>query len=179
MNDNMDVKTWKAYCELYEKIGKKIDEDMMQVFDNGIKCFSSYLCHANAEYVYSTTYLQQFNKEFWEFIKCFYEKYKLVDELFSIGEKYSNVSIKIDKYWLLETDEKGESNRRTLSGPDSVCDSKIKIECAVLHNMKRYIYRQIYEMNDIDSELKEIRKGLKLFLDKYSSKDPKEISKRK
>ena len=47
MNDNMDVKTWKAYCELYEKIGKKIDQNIMQVFDNGIKCFSSYLCHAN------------------------------------------------------------------------------------------------------------------------------------
>ena len=77
MNDNMDVKTWKAYCELYEKIGKKIDQNIMQVFDNGIKCFSSYLCHANPEYVYSTTYLQQFNEEFWKFIEAFYEKYKI------------------------------------------------------------------------------------------------------
>lgn len=34
MNDNMDVKTWKAYCELYEKIGKKIDQNIMQVFDS-------------------------------------------------------------------------------------------------------------------------------------------------
>lgn len=133
MNDNMDVKTWKAYCELYEKIGKKIDQNIMQVFDNGIKCFSSYLCHANPEYVYSTTYLQQFNEEFWKFIEAFYEKYKIVDGLFSIGEEYPNVSIKIDKYWLLETDEKGESNRRTLSGPDLICDDKIKIECAVLY----------------------------------------------
>lgn len=80
MNDNMDVKTWKAYCELYEKIGKKIDQNIMQVFDNGIKCFSSYLCHANPEYVYSTTYLQQFNEEFWKFIEAFYEKYKIVDD---------------------------------------------------------------------------------------------------
>ena len=150
MNDNMDVKTWKAYCELYEKIGKKIDQNIMQVFDNGIKCFSSYLCHANPEYVY--------------------KKYKIVDGLFSIGEEYPNVSIKIDKYWLLETDEKGESNRRTLSGPDLICDDKIKIECAVLYNMRRYISRQIYEMKNIDSRLKEIRKELKLFLDKYSSK---------
>ena len=83
---------------------------------------------------------------------------------------YPNVSIKIDKYWLLETDEKGESNRRTLSGPDLICDDKIKIECAVLYNMRRYISRQIYEMKNIDSRLKEIRKELKLFLDKYSSK---------
>lgn len=148
MNDNMDVKTWKAYCELYEKIGKKIDQNIMQVFDNGIKCFSSYLCHANPEYVYSTTYLQQFNEEFWKFIEAFYEKYKIVDGLFSIGEEYPNVSIKIDKYWLLETDEKGESNRRTLSGPDLICDDKIKIECAVLYNMRRYISRQIYEMKN-------------------------------
>ena len=170
MNDNMDVKTWKAYCELYEKIGKKIDQNIMQVFDNGIKCFSSYLCHANPEYVYSTTYLQQFNEEFWKFIEAFYEKYKIVDGLFSIGEEYPNVSIKIDKYWLLETDEKGESNRRTLSGPDLICDDKIKIECAVLYNMRRYISRQIYEMKNLDSRLKEIRKELKLFLDKYSSK---------
>lgn len=84
MNDNMDVKTWKAYCELYEKIGKKIDQNIMQVFDNGIKCFSSYLCHANPEYVYSTTYLQQFNEEFWKFIEAFYEKYKIVDIYLSI-----------------------------------------------------------------------------------------------
>lgn len=58
----------------------------------------------------------------------------------------------------------------TLSGPDLICDDKIKIECAVLYNMRRYISRQIYEMKNIDSRLKEIRKELKLFLDKYSSK---------
>ena len=92
---------------------------------------------------------QQFNEEFWKFIEAFYEKYKIVDGLFSIGEEYPNVSIKIDKYWLLETDEKGESNRRTLSGPDLICDDKIKIECAVLYNMRRYISRQIYEMKNI------------------------------
>lgn len=39
-----------------------------------------------------------------------------------------------------------------------------------MDNMRRYISRQIYEMKNIDSRLKEIRKELKLFLDKYSSK---------
>lgn len=46
----------------------------------------------------------------------------------------------------------------SLSGPDLICDDKIKIECAVLYNMRRYISRQIYEMKNIDSRLKEIRK---------------------
>lgn len=50
---------------------------------------------------------------------------------------------------------------------DLIC---LQVAFVLAYNMRRYISRQIYEMKNIDSRLKEIRKELKLFLDKYSSK---------
>lgn len=68
---------------------------------------------------------------------------------------------------VLTLDKKGLA-AMTASVSGAICAAFGKYDVVHFHNMRRYISRQIYEMKNIDSRLKEIRKELKLFLDKYS-----------
>ena len=77
--ENVDVETWNAYDKLYNLIieneAKNKSMDVKQIFENGLECFSSYLCHANRDYAYNTTYLPAFKEDFWKFIESFHKIY--------------------------------------------------------------------------------------------------------
>lgn len=51
MNNNDDKERWETFCKLYDKLSSK--EEMRELFEEEIKCFSLYLSHVNQDYVYS------------------------------------------------------------------------------------------------------------------------------
>lgn len=53
MSNNMDESTWESYNEFYNEL--KTDKNSMDIFEDGLKCFSSYLCHASWDYAYNAT----------------------------------------------------------------------------------------------------------------------------
>ena len=105
MSNNDDKDRWETFCKLYDKLSSK--EEMRELFEEEIKCFSLYLSHVNQDYVYNATFLPQFNDDFWNFLCAFNKKYKIVEELFDAAKKYYNVTLKIDRYWMMTVDEKG------------------------------------------------------------------------
>lgn len=113
MNNNDDKERWETFCKLYDKLSSK--EEMRELFEEEIKCFSLYLSHVNQDYVYNATFLPQFNDDFWNFLCAFNKKYKIVEKLFDVAEKYYNVTLKIDRYWMMTVDEKGKIKKSTLS----------------------------------------------------------------
>lgn len=66
-------------------------------------------------YVYNATFLPQFKDDFWNFLCAFNKKYKIVEKLFDVAEKYYNVTLKIDRYWMMTVDEKGKIKKSTLN----------------------------------------------------------------
>ena len=93
MSNNDDKDRWETFCKLYDKLSSK--EEMRELFEEEIKCFSLYLSHVNQDYVYNATFLPQFNDDFWNFLCAFNKKYKIVEELFDAAKKYYNVTLKI------------------------------------------------------------------------------------
>lgn len=182
--DNQDTKTWEAYYKLPNAVANSEAEtenkkaDVKRIFEEGLECFSYYLCHANRDYAYNATYLPGFQEDFWKFIESFYKKYNIVKSLFEMAERYCDVTLKIDRYWMLETVKKGtdgrniKSIRSTLSGPDLVCEKELTIECSVLYDMKRYVYQRKVEIILRNEELTKLREELRGFLKKYSSEIP-------
>lgn len=57
MNNNDDKERWETFCKLYDKLSSK--EEMRELFEEEIKCFSLYLSHVNQDYVYNATFLPQ------------------------------------------------------------------------------------------------------------------------
>ena len=112
MNNNDDKDRWETFCKLYDKLSSK--EEMRELFEEEIKCFSLYLSHVNQDYVYNATFLPQFNDDFWNFLCAFNKKYKIVEKLFDAAEKYYNVTLKIDRYWMMTVDEKGKIKKSIL-----------------------------------------------------------------
>lgn len=177
--ENVDVETWNAYDKLYNLIieneAKNKSMDVKQIFENGLECFSSYLCHANRDYAYNTTYLPAFKEDFWKFIESFHKKYIIAKKLFNIAEQYYDVTLKIDRYWMLETIKKDtdrentKSVQSTLNGPDFVCNKETTIECSVLCDMKRYIYQTKEEIMPDSDNFQKLIKEFREFLKKYSS----------
>ena len=51
-------------------------------------------------------------------------------------KKYYNVTLKIDRYWMMTVDEKGKIKKSTLSGVDYICEKEMMIECSILYNLK-------------------------------------------
>lgn len=121
MSNNMDESTWESYNEFYNEL--KTDKNSMDIFEDGLKCFSSYLCHASRDYAYNATYLPGFIEEFRIFIKAFSIKYEIAKALFEAAESYHNLTLKIDRYWLFETDENGKVKKSILGGPDFVSEN--------------------------------------------------------
>ena len=130
MSNNDDKDRWETFCKLYDKLSSK--EEMRELFEEEIKCFSLYLSHVNQDYVYNATFLPQFNDDFWNFLCAFNKKYKIVEELFDAAKKYYNVTLKIDRYWMMTVDEKGNIKKSTLSGVDYICEKEMMIECSIL-----------------------------------------------
>lgn len=126
MNNNDDKERWETFCKLYDKLSSK--EEMRELFEEEIKCFSLYLSHVNQDYVYNATFLPQFKDDFWNFLCAFNKKYKIVEKLFDVAEKYYNVTLKIDRYWMMTVDEKGKIKKSTLSGVDYICEKEMMIE---------------------------------------------------
>lgn len=143
MSNNMDESTWESYNEFYNEL--KTDKNSMDIFEDGLKCFSSYLCHASRDYAYNATYLPGFIEEFRIFIKAFSIKYEIAKALFEAAESYHNLTLKIDRYWLFETDENGKVKKSILGGPDFVSEKTLTIEGSILCDMQRYIYHEPYE----------------------------------
>lgn len=150
---------------------------MRELFEEEIKCFSLYLSHVNQDYVYNATFLPQFNDDFWNFLCAFNKKYKIVEELFDAAKKYYNVTLKIDRYWMMTVDEKGKIKKSTLSGVDYICEKEMMIECSILYNLKRYTFRRNEMIIFGDESLKKVHEDLKAFLEKHSSKDKEESKK--
>ncbi len=166
---------WETFCKLYDKLSSK--EEMRELFEEEIKCFSLYLSHVNQDYVYNATFLPQFNDDFWNFLCAFNKKYKIVEELFDAAKKYYNVTLKIDRYWMMTVDEKGNIKKSTLSGVDYICEKEMMIECSILYNLKRYTFRRNEMIIFGDESLKKVHEDLKAFLEKHSSKDKEESKK--
>lgn len=142
MNNNDDKERWETFCKLYDKLSSK--EEMRELFEEEIKCFSLYLSHVNQDYVYNATFLPQFKDDFWNFLCAFNKKYKIVEKLFDVAEKYYNVTLKIDRYWMMTVDEKGKIKKSTLSGVDYICEKEMMIECSILYNLKRNGSKHLY-----------------------------------
>ena len=171
MSNNDDKDRWETFCKLYDKLSSK------ELFEEEIKCFSLYLSHVNQDYVYNATFLPQFNDDFWNFLCAFNKKYKIVEELFDAAKKYYNVTLKIDRYWMMTVDEKGNIKKSTLSGVDYICEKEMMIECSILYNLKRYTFRRNEMIIFGDESLKKVHEDLKAFLEKHSSKDKEESKK--
>lgn len=169
MNNNDDKERWETFCKLYDKLSSK--EEMRELFEEEIKCFSLYLSHVNQDYVYNATFLPQFKDDFWNFLCAFNKKYKIVEKLFDVAEKYYNVTLKIDRYWMMTVDEKGKIKKSTLSGVDYICEKEMMIECSILYNLKRYTFRRNVRITFEDESLNKVLENLKAFLEKHSSKD--------
>lgn len=45
MSNNDDKDRWETFCKLYDKLSSK--EEMRELFEEEIKCFSLYLSHVN------------------------------------------------------------------------------------------------------------------------------------
>lgn len=158
MNNNDDKERWETFCKLYDKLSSK--EEMRELFEEEIKCFSLYLSHVNQDYVYNATFLPQFNDDFWNFLCAFNKKYKIVEKLFDVAEKYYNVTLKIDRYWMMTVDEKGKIKKSTLSGVDYICEKEMMIECSILYNLKRYTFRRNEREDNFKEQLKELNKQI-------------------
>lgn len=128
-------------------------------------------------HVYNATFLPQFNDDFWNFLCAFNKKYKIVEKLFDVAEKYYNVTLKIDRYWMMTVDEKGKIKKSTLSGVDYICEKEMMIECSILYNLKRYTFRRNERITFEDESLNKVLENLKAFLEKHSSKDKEESEK--
>ena len=178
MSNNMDELTWESYDEFYNEL--KTDKNSMDVFEDGLKCFSSYLCHASRDYVYNATYLPGFIEEFWVFIEAFSIKYKIVENLFKAVKSCPNLTLKIDRYWLFETDENGKAKKSILGGPDFVSEKTLTIEGSILCDMQRYIYHKQYEIDKVESNKEELDKvvsDFKTFLNDHIPNNIKESGK--
>lgn len=170
MSNNMDESTWESYNEFYNEL--KTDKNSMDIFEDGLKCFSSYLCHASWDYAYNATYLPGFIEEFRIFIKAFSIKYEIAKALFEAAESYHNLTLKIDRYWLFET-------------VDFVSEKTLTIEGSILCDMQRYIYHEQYEMDKVELNKEKSSKVLsdkvvsdfKDFLDKHIPNNTKERGK--
>lgn len=178
MSNNMDKSTWESYNKFYNEL--KTGKNSMEVFEEGLKCFSSYLCHASRDYVYNATYLPGFIEEFQTFIKAFSIKYEIVKALFKAAGSYHNLTLKIDRYWLFETDENGKVKKSILGGPDFVSEKTLTIEGSILCDMQRYIYHEQYEMDKVESNKEESDKvvsDFKTFLNDPIPNNTKESGK--
>lgn len=174
MSNNMDESTWESYSEL------KIDKNSMDIFEDGLKCFSSYLCHTSRDYAYNATYLPGFVEEFRIFIEAFSIKYEIVKALFKTAKSCPNLTLKIDRYWLFETDENGKVKKSILGGPDFVSEKTLTIEGSILCDMQRYIYHKQYEIDKVELNKEKSNKVLsdfKDFWDKHIPNNTKESGK--
>lgn len=174
MSNNKSKDTWEAYCELYKRLEKI--KDAKELFENGINCFSMYLGQSNQGYMYNTTYLPEFSEDFLDFLVSFNKKYKIVKKLFEIAEKYQNVTLQIDRYWMLQTFEDERYTMTTLTGQNFVCEEKMLVECSVLYNLKRYIFQRNEVIVLGEDNYKKLREEFGKFLKKYSSKKEKELA---
>ena len=178
MSNNMDESTWESYNEFYNEL--KTDKNSMDIFEDGLKCFSSYLCHASRDYAYNATYLPGFIEEFRIFIEAFSIKYEIVKALFAAAGSYHNLTLKIDRYWLFETDENGKTKKSILGGPDFVSEKTLTIEGSILCDMQRYIYHEQYEMDRVESKKEEsdkVMSDFKTFLNDHIPNNTKESGK--
>lgn len=178
MSNNMDESTWESYNKFYNEL--KTGKNSMEVFEDGLKCFSSYLCHASRDYVYNATYLPGFIEQFRIFIEAFSIKYKIVENLFKTAKSCPNLILKIDRYWLFETDENGKTKKSTLGGPDFVSEKTLTIEGSILCDMQRYIYHEQYEMDKVESSKvlsDKVLSDFKDFLDQHIPNHTKESGK--
>ena len=77
------------------------------------------------------------------FLEAFNKKYKTVEQLFAIAQEYPNVTLKIDRYWMLEKQmQKRKVKKSTLGEKDFVREEKTMIECSILCNLKRYVFHR-------------------------------------
>ena len=172
MSNKQEEKTWDEYNKFYSYLEK--NSELKEAFESGIKCFSSYLSHTNQEYVYNSTYLAGFNEEFFGFIEAFQKKYAIVQDLLKKVTEYHNITLKIDRYWMFQTDKEGKKKVTTLSGSNYVGEDKMLVECSIMCNMKRYIFHRNEKIVFDEESYIELKKDLIEFMEKYSAKNGKE-----
>ena len=99
---------------------------------------------------------------------------KIQDLLKKVTE-YHNITLKIDRYWMLQTDKEGKKKVTTLSGSNYVGEDKMLVECSIMCNMKRYIFHRNEEIVFDEESYIELKKDLIEFMEKYSAKNGKEV----
>lgn len=174
MNKNIDELSWESYDSFYKKI-ENSNNGSVDVFKEGLECFSSYLCYVSQNYAYNATYLPQFVDQFLIFVEAFSKKYAIARELFDIAENYPDITLKIDRYWKLETDENKKSKKTTLRCSDFITKKTLTIECSALCDMQRYIYHKNYQMKDLKKT--EVKAEFIDFLQNYCLHTSQEIEK--
>lgn len=174
MNQKKQIKVMKIW-ENYELLGAMADNGVLskENLEKQIKAFSCFLSEKNSDYYYNKTYLPCYVEEFWDFLIAFKRKYSFVQTLFGIACRYSDVSLKIDRYWQMESFQDGETgiiNNKMEVYPSYdhtlVCNSAFLIECSILRKMKRFIYQKKVENND--EEKSRAINELKKFLEKVT-----------
>lgn len=163
---------WKGYLKLWDSMG----QDDQERIRNEILCFSAYMGHANAGYHYNKTYLPKFTEEFLEFLSFFSKKYYFVEELFTLVKSEKNITLKIDRYWQIETATEWREVKKTCLGDiKMVCTDSVLIECSSLCGTKRYIYQKKIPLGDITKEQKQdILNEFRVFLKTHSLSETKE-----
>ena len=168
MKNEIDKTIWEAYKDFYGAL--TVHKDMRNIFEEGLKCFSAYLCHIDQDYAYNMTYLMEFHEDFLIFLEAFNKKYKTVEQLFAIAQEYPNVTLKIDRYWMLETNAKGKAKKSTLGENDFVREEKTMIECSILCNLKRYVFHRNEIVRLKKDGTTKLLKDFTDFLETYSLK---------
>ena len=165
------VTQWKNYMEL----GKLVvnGQLVMEEFEKQIIIFSSFLCESNRDYHYNATYLPNYVEEFLCFLKCFYSKYPLVEQLFKMASDYADVTLIIDCYWQQESIWDREQKEIFVTHKvhpsyerKGVCDEELSVDCSVLRDTKRFIY---HSKTGTDlTEIQQLLHSLEGFLKKKS-----------
>lgn len=163
---------WSGYENLYNKV----KDDDFEKIKGIIQCFSSYMSHSDSSHHYNGTYLPKFTDEFWKFLRYFNKKYFLVRLLFAVTEGKQNITLKIDRYWQIETETDWRGKRITCLGDTkSVCNDKMLIECSVLYNTKRHVYHERIDIKDMVKEkYSDLIKPFQQFLETYFPSETKE-----
>ena len=161
-NKSEEESVWESYEKLYQDL-KEDSETVKKV----VNCFSAYMSQADTAYHYNKTYLTGYSEEFWKFLCCFAKKYPIVKTLFLQVEQKKNATLKIDRYWQIETETEWSGRRITCLGDtERVCSDKMLIECSFLCNTKRYVYHEILDMgNQLAKKRWDIMNSFQTFLE--------------
>lgn len=170
--------------ENYNMVGQMIEDGTLEKgqFEKQIMAFSGFLSETNSEFVYNKTYLPCYIEGFWDFLQAFHRKYFFVTEVFKMAEKYSDISLRIDRYWQQETSYEEGNPKLNINkdvywghGNSRVMDETILIECSVLRGVERFIFQR--KIEDNREERNQAKQQLEDFFKLYKEEAKEKVQK--